>query len=100
MMGSSTTPGGTRFPPPNPFKDVLVCSNLKSVTPISSRIDLNKISTELLVSTRTRSNFLLAVVTLITKASSCGYRIPYSSSSVHMIETCLILTRLAVGGVE
>ena len=95
MMGSSTTPRGTSFPPPNSFKEVLVCSNLMSATPIFSRVDLNKTSTELPVFTKIRSNFLLAAVTLRTKASLCGYRILFSSSSVHMIGTYLILARLA-----
>ena len=97
MMGSSTTPRGSSFPPPNPFKEVLVCYNLKSAIPISSRVDLHRTSTELPVSTRIRSNFLLAAMALMTKASSCGYRTPSLSSSVHMIGTCLILVRLAAG---
>ena len=97
MIGSSTTPRGTSFPPPNPFKEVLVYSNFRSAIPISSKVDLNSTSTELPVSTSIRSNFLLAIVALMTKASSWGYRIPSSSSSVHMIGTCLTLARLAAG---
>ena len=97
MMDSSTTPKGTSFPPPNPFKEVFVCSNLKSVIHISSKIDLNRTSTEVPVSTRIRSNLLAAAMALITKVSSCGYRISSSSSSVYMIGTCLILARLVTG---
>ena len=97
MIGNSTTPRETSFPPQNLFKEVLVCSNLRYAILISSRVYLNNTSIELPVSTSIRSNFLLATMTLMTKASSCGYRIHSSSSSVHMIGTSLTLTRLTGG---
>lgn len=96
VIGSLTMPRGINFPSPNPFNDVFVCSNLRSAIPISFNVDLNRTSTDLLVSTRTQSNFLLATVALITRASLCGYNTPSPSSSVHMICICLVFARLAV----
>ena len=91
VIGNSTIPMGVNRLPSNHFKDVFVHSDFKSAIPISSKVDLKNISTELRVSTNIRWNSLPATVALITSMSSWGYKTPSSSSSVHMIELVLPL---------
>lgn len=97
VIGNSTTLRGVSPHPPNPFKDVLACSILRSALLISSRVDLNRTLTELPVSTKIRSNFLLATVALMMRASSCWHNTHSSSLFVHMMGTCLVFACLATG---
>ena len=65
-------PKGSTFSPENPLRWVLTGSSLSLLMPILLKVDAKRMSTELLLSTRTQWVVLLATTALITKGSSWG----------------------------